>query len=391
MTPVQSERFLLRSVTLSPQSVDPLSWFIRPFLPVTFAIAMAVVGTAFVVGTIEDFDSPVHQFVAVALFALACLAIHRPAKPRLEPFLARHAVLPLALAWVGVSVSGLGASGSDGDISRWWGPMGVALVLAALAPFNSAVLLAGFGLLSTVVCSAVGVLAFGASADHGWPTLTTIVIASLAPLQATVATTLFSAFVVDRVLRWSALPIQGTLGGDQSLDFSQWNAERDELKLLSGRVLPFIEEVVDDGFVSHRDRTVAAELAREVRDELLKTVDRSWLESLASGHRLKVVDPDNRAVQLTLAQRGAVRSLIVAVQGSAALVPDTLSIELRETTDGGVAVGLSMRLDLPEGKRMMLLAPYYLTLQATVDDLVLDDRDGLSMRFRIPPPELNRD
>ena len=386
-----NEGFTLRSLTLSPQSVDPLSWFIRPFLPVTFAIAMVVVGTAFVIGTLQEFDSPVHQSFAVLCFALACLGIHRPAKPRLEPFLARHAVLPLALAWLGVSASGLGVSGSDGDITRWWAPMGVALVLAALAPFNSAVLLAGFGLLSTVVCSAVGVLAFGHSADSGWPMLTIVVIAALTPIQATVATVLFSSFVVDRVLRWSSLPIQATLGGNQSLDFSQWNAENDELKLLSDRVLPFIEQVADGGFVSLRDRTVAAELAREVRDELLKTVDRSWLESLASGHRLQVLDPDNRAVQMTLAQRGAVRSLIMAVLDSAALVPDTLSIELRDSADGGVAVGLSMRLDLPEGKRMMLLAPYYLTLQATVDDLVLDDRDLLSMRFRIPPPERNRD
>lgn len=385
------EGFPLRSLTLSPQSVDPLSWFIRPFLPVTFAIAMAVVGTAFVIGTLQEFASPVHQFFAVLCFALACLAIHRPAKPRLEPFLARHAVLPLALAWVGVSASGLGVSGSDGDITRWWAPIGVALVLAALAPFNSAVLLAWFGLLCTVVCSTVAVLAFGHSADSGWPMLTIVVIAALTPLQATVATVLFSSFVVDRVLRWSSLPIQATLGADQTLDFSQWNAESDELKLLSDRVLPFIEQVADGGFVSLRDRTVSAELAREVRDELLKTVDRSWLESLASGHRLKVLDPGNRAAQMTLAQRGAVRSLIMAVLDSEALVPDTLSIELRDSADGGVAVGLSMRLDLPEGKRMMLLAPYYLTLQATVDDLVLDDRDQLSMRFRIPPPERNRD
>jgi hypothetical protein len=385
------ERPLRRSLTLSPQAVDPLSWFIRPFLPVTFAIAMAVVGTGFALGTLTEFDSPAHQLGAVLCFVLACLSIHRPAKPRLEPFLVRHAVVPLALAWLGVSVSGIGVSGGGGDISRWWAPLGVALVLAALAPFSSAVVLVVFGLLSTAVCSVVGGLAFATPGSDGWPPLTTIVIAALAPLQATVATALFSAFIVDRVLRWSALPIRGTLGANQSLDFSQWNAERDELKLLSDRVLPFIERVADVGYVSLRDRTDAAELAREVRDELLRRVDRSWLDSLASGHRLTVVDPDNLAGRLTLAQRGAVRSLMVAVLGSAALVPDTLSIELRDSGDGGVAVGLRMRLNLPEGKRMMLLAPYYLTLQATVDDLEWDDRDQLSMRFRIPAPDKNRD
>jgi hypothetical protein len=266
----------------------------------------------------------------------------------------------------------------------------MALVLAALAPFSSAIALVVFGLLSTVVCSVVAVMAFYPSAD-GKSLVSTIVIAALVPVQATVATAMFSAFVVERVMRWSTLPIQAELSSNRALDFSQWNAPSDELKLLSDRVIPFLEQMANDGFIAARDRTVAAQLGREVRDALLNTVDRSWLDSLASEHGLKVIDPGNRAGRLTHAQRGAVRSLIVAVLDSAALVPDTMSIELRDSPEGGVAVGLSMRLDLPEGKRMMLLAPYYLTLRATVDDLTWDDRDELSMRFRIPPPERNQD
>jgi hypothetical protein len=266
----------------------------------------------------------------------------------------------------------------------------MALVLAALAPFNSAIILVVFGLLSTVVCSIVAVIAFYPSAD-GKSLFSIIVIAALVPVQATVATAMFSAFVVERVVRWSTLPIQAELSSNRALDFSQWNAASDELRLLSDRVIPFLEQMAHDGFIAARDRTLAAELGREVRDALLNTLDRSWLDSLASEHGLRVIDPGNRAGRLTQAQRGAVRSLIVAVLESAALVPDTLSIELRNSSEGGVAVGLTMRLDLPEGKRMMLLAPYYLTLRATVDDLTWDDRDELSMRFRIPAPDRNQD
>jgi len=386
---MRSEHSLLRSLTLSPHAVDPLSWFIRPFLPITFAIVMAGVGSVFVVATLPDFESPAHQSVALLCFVLACLSIHRPAKLRLGPFRWWHSVLPLALSWLGIAVSGLGVVGSEGEISRWWAPLGVALVLAALAPFNSAVVLAGAGLLGTIACAATGAVAF--AEDDTWPTMSIIVISALTPVQATAATVLFSAFIVDRALRWSSLPIEANLGPNNKLDFSQWNSERDELKLLSDRVLPFIEQVASDGFVSLNDRTVASGLAREVRDELLKTLDRSWLESLPAGHRLRVIDPGTLAGRLTLAQRGAVRSLLLAVLDSTALEPGTLSIELRDSADGGVAVGLSMRLNLPEGKRMMLLAPYYLTLQATVDDLEWDDRDQLSMRFRIPAPESNAD
>ena len=386
---MQSERFLSRSLTLSPHAVDPLSWFIRPFLPITFAVVMAAVGTVFVVATLPDFESPVHQSAALLCFVLACLTIHRPPRLRLGAFRWWHSLLPLALSWLGVAVSAWGASGSDGEIDRWWAPLGVALVLAALAPFNSAVVLVGVGLLGTAACALAGALAF--AEDDTWPTLSIVMISTLTPLQATAATVLFSAFIVDRALRWSSLPIQANLGPNKKLDFSQWNSERDELKLLSDRVLPFIEQVANDGFVSLHDRTVASGLAREVRDALLQTLDRSWLDTLPSDHRLRVIDPGILAGRLTLAQRGAVRSLLMAVLDSPALEPGTLSIELRDSADGGVAVGLSMRLNLPEGKRMMLLAPYYLTLQATVDDLEWDDHDQLSMRFRIPAPGRNSD
>src|SRR5690554_2037491 len=123
---MQSERFLSRSLTLSPHAVDPLSWFIRPFLPITFAVVMAAVGTVFVVATLPDFESPVHQSAALLCFVLACLTIHRPPRLRLGAFRWWHSLLPLALSWLGVAVSAWGASGSDakstGGGRRWESP-----------------------------------------------------------------------------------------------------------------------------------------------------------------------------------------------------------------------------------------------------------------------------
>ena len=63
----------------------------------------------------------------------------------------------------------------------------------------------------------------------------------------------------------------------------------------------------------------------------------------------------------------------------------TLLIELRAQPDGSTAVALSIDIDLPEGRRLVLLAPYYLTLKTTVADLTWDDGRNLLMRFRIPP------
>lgn len=378
-----SSRFI-SAMRRSPQEVDPLSWFTRPFLPVTFAIAMAITGSLFVLGTLPEEANPAFQLVAVVSFSLACLSVHPGPGPRLVAFRPRHAVIPLALCWLGLASSALGASSGVGDISRWWAPLGVIIILASLAPYSSAVMLGIYGALSTAVCCGVAVLAFAVAADTPWPMLTTFVMAALTPILATIAAALFSAYVVERVLRWSELPIQATLDDNPRLNFAKWNAEQGELKLLSDRVMPFIERIAHDGHVTARDRTDAAELAKEVRDALLDTVDRSWLDSLSTDHRLTVVDPSHLAPRLSRAQRGAVRSLILAVLESPDLAEDSLSIELRDSDGGNVAVALTMKLELPEGKRMMMLAPHYLTLQATVDELVMDQQDQLRLRFQIP-------
>ncbi len=378
------ERWLSPVVLQSPQSVDPLSWFTRPFLPVIFAIAVGAGGLVSLLDARGAGMTPAFHLLAVLSFVLACLSIHRRPAPRMTPFRPWHAIVPLLLAFLGVVISGAAVGPMLDDVTRWWAPLGVAVVLAALAPFTSAVMLLVYGVLGTAVCVTTALFTIDSSP---WPLTTTLIIVAVVPLQATVATALFSAFVVDRVLRWTALPIRGSLAPNASLSFAGWKADSDELKLLSDRVMPFIERVADDGIVTLKDRTVASELARQVRDALIKTVDRTWLDSLAAGHHLRVVDPDNRAGRITLAQRGAIRSLVLAVLDSPALVADTLMIELRDATDGDVAVALSMRLELPEGERLMMIAPYYLTLQATVDDLVWDDQDQLSMRFRIPAPK----
>jgi len=379
-----AKRWIPDVMLQSPQSVDALSWFTRPFLPVTFAVALGIGGAASIIAGGFDDLTPVFRALAVLCMVLACLSIHRRPGPRLLPFQPRHAIVPLALSYLGTVISAVAVAPTLDDLTHWWAPLGVAVVIAALAPFNSAVLIAAFGALGTVVCCVTAMFAFG---ESPWPVVTTIVIVAVVPLQGTVAAALFSAFLVERVSRWAALPIRGSLAPNPALGFAGWRSDSAELRLLSDRVMPFIEQIADDGFINTRDRTVAAELAREVRDALIKTVDQTWLDTLAEGHRLRVVDPDSRAGRITLAQRGAIRALLFAVLGSPALVPDTLAIEVRGGDDGDVAVALSMRLDLPEGERLMLLAPYYLTLQATVDDLEWDDQDQLSMRFRIPAPK----
>jgi hypothetical protein len=57
---------------------------------------------------------------------------------------------------------------------------------------------------------------------------------------------------------------------------------------------------------------------------------------------------------------------------------------LRRATDGATAVAVSMDQALPDGRRIMHLAPYYLTLRTAVEDLTIETERLLKLSFRIP-------
>ena len=112
--------------------------------------------------------------------------------------------------------------------------------------------------------------------------------------------------------------------------------------------------------------------------------NRSWLDSLALGGPIYVVDPDNRADSMNVAQRAALRGLLLAVMDDPATDNGSLFIELRGQPDGSTAVAMSIDIDLPEGRRVMMIAPYYLALQTTVNEISWDPVRDL-LRFRLPP------
>ena len=87
---------------------------------------------------------------------------------------------------------------------------------------------------------------------------------------------------------------------------------------------------------------------------------------------------------MSTAQRSALLGVLRAVtDGSAPAAP--LLIELRGEADGSTAVALSNDVTLPEGRRLTLLAPHYVSLRAAADDLEWEQGEKLRLRFRFPP------
>jgi len=124
--------------------------------------------------------------------------------------------------------------------------------------------------------------------------------------------------------------------------------------------------------VTDADRALAGQLARRLRDDLVTQANQTWLDSIASDTRLVVIDPERRANRMSASQQTVLRALLRAVLDTPGVDSGSLLIELRGRPDGATAVALSIDVDLPEGRRIMHLAPHYLTLRTVVDDLLWD-------------------
>ena len=369
---------------VTPQQIDPLSWFTRPLVPVAFAGLAALIGLATTVIQWRLADEPWLDVLAIALIASACVLIQiwtRPLRPMFGP---RQALVPLALTVAGLALSTVSAIDSATLVQYWWASIGVGCVIAALGPFSTVrqILVYGSGL--TAVTAACGYVAF-APVSTVWPSLSVTLIASCAGVVATVATATFCYVVVSRTqaLLRGAGTVPPASPGEQASDELARRVERRTLARLGNRVAPFLEHVAEAGEVTAADRALAGQLARQLRSDLVSQVNRTWLDSIALFGRIYVVDPDKRADRMNPAQRTALRALLLSVTNNPGAAVGSLFIELRGEPDGSTAVALSLDFSLPEGRRAMLLAPYYLTLQTTVDSLTWDPSRDL-LQFQLP-------
>jgi hypothetical protein len=148
----------------------------------------------------------------------------------------------------------------------------------------------------------------------------------------------------------------------------------------------FLARIADAGVVTDGDRAEAQAIALQLRSTLVTAATRSWLDVVADSSGLAVVDPDGLADWMDASQRTALRGLLAAVVDNPVVDKRSLRIELRGQEDGSVAVAVRLDVDLPEGRRVMMLAPYYLTLKTTVDDLSWADGRQMLFRFQIQKP-----
>ncbi len=217
-----------------------------------------------------------------------------------------------------------------------------------------------------------------------WGPIATVLIIASPLVSGIAATSGFSLAVVARTLPLIERRTQAMLSLDAPQGERNEELERERLARLIARAAPFLEGVATSGEVTPADRTLAGQLARRLRDDLVTQSDVSWLDSVAQD-RLVVVDPDRQAGRMRSSQRTALRALIRAILATPGTDAGSLLVELRAHPDGTTAVGVSLDFELPEGRRIMHLAPYYLALRGSVDDLEWSDDRFLRVTFNLPP------
>lgn len=374
--------FERRFWSLSAQEVDPLSWFTGSLVPLVFAALNLVYGVAFAVATWGASRHPVLQIVGVLLCAGACVLIHVLTRPMRRRIGWVGASAALGIAVVGFALSAIGYAGADLAIELWWAPFGLALAIGSLGPYLPARALLLLGTAAAVVSVPFAWLVLREHPLPWGPISTALIIASPI-ISGIVALSAFSVAVVSRIVPLIEKRSQSLLSLDAPRVASNEAAERERLALLISRAAPFIEEVARAGVVTPADRTLAGQLARRLRDDLVTQSNLSWLDSVAR-ERLVVVDPDHQAGRMRASQRTALRALIRAILDTPGTDAGSLLVELRAHPDGSTVVGVSLDFELPEGRRIMHLAPYYLALRGSVDDLRWSDDRFLRVTFNLP-------
>jgi hypothetical protein len=369
----------------SPQDVDPVSWFTGPRMPILFSIAGVLQGIAITLLNWSAWSSVVLQFIAMPFFLGAGWLTARSGQPNRPRFTFRDAAGILALACTGLVISAVGTYGGTLPAAQWWPGIALGATLVSLAPYCSArkQLICAWPL--AVFVGAVGVIAFSATPEY-WP-LPGLILLIIGPIGiGAIAGIVFSYTVVSRTLAMldTAAGTEEFYASAEPVDDEQWRAT---IARVSARVAPFLERVATAGRIEAEDRAFAAQIARRLRTELVSETTKSWLDRVASDTGMIVSDPERLADRMNESQRTALRSLLVGAFDSSVVDRHTLLIELRGQSDGSTAVALSIDIDLPEGRRLVLLAPHYLTLKTTVADLSWDDGRSLLLRFSIPPTE----
>ncbi|MGY6498253.1 MAG: hypothetical protein ACXIUP_08500 [Microcella sp.] len=365
---------------VSPWSTDPISWVTTAAIPLT-ATAVAVVYSVVDVTVVPPRGGAL-QWLGIVCLAAAGLVVHLRTRPPRGVLGAPEITAVLGLLTAAALCSAVDFRGAAFSLPLWWVPFGISLVLVAMAPYVRAGAIAALALALVVV---VAVIAFTLVVpdDPSWPPVTTAIIVVTPVVAGGTVSAVLSGSIVRRLVRWSErpLPVAPAIGPEGIDDRALVRAVDDDISEQLSAAVTFLRTIAHSGEVTDEDAREARSLSLELRARLIADASATWLERVVRGHPVKLDDPDRLADRLSVSQRTALRAMIDALLAHPESGFVSARIALRASDSGDVAVAMRINTTLPEGRRVSFLAPYYVSLSATVRDIQWRDGASLNVEF----------
>lgn len=370
----------------SPRDVDLLSWFTSPMVPLVFGGIATSFGIVITILISDNSWRLLLGMVALAVWVIAFWTVAYLVSPLRLRGPNIISVVPISIGWIALLISFASQWQSTVPFELRWTPIGLGMLIATLAPYLSALRILVVGSVSSLVTMTLTFLSLTVEPHPSyWPPLVAVLLGGALILVATAGSMVFSYQVVARTLAWATSGMGPTVSSGVLGEAAKRRILHQELASVSERTLPLLTRVTETGKVTPADREEAAALAESLRAELVERSNRSWLESLTRRMNLTVIDRERLAEQMDPTQRSALLGLLTAATDEFATATARLVIELRSEADGATAVAISADVALPEGRRVTLLAPYYVSLVASVDHVEWQSGEKLRLSFRVPP------
>ncbi|MGY4859428.1 hypothetical protein [Cryobacterium sp. AP23] len=328
--------------TATQQRLDPLgtlaAWPLAP------AIGAVVLGYA-VIATVLQVDQvqhPVLATLALVAMAAAVATLIYATGPARSPFGARLHLLVLAAALLAYLLEALSKWGGNELVQDDFGPIGIGLLLLAMAPYRPWRHIALSGAVASAVAVAITLPQAG-TFRIDVPVAVYAIVAVTQILAPAAAGAAYSRRIVRSILTWQTDARRTIVARTEEArgQLARAVVEQQVTQLKAG-VIPFLSQVLEKGAVTALDIAQAGQLAADVRRSLVAEVDRTWLDSVISRERaalaergtaglLVVADPEHRATVFGAEQRAATAALLGALCAATGFDPHTLVVQITGT------------------------------------------------------------
>lgn len=364
--------------------VAPVAIFLL-FGAFLYAVFMTVRGEA-------EISNPVFAVLALALLAIAGAIVIYGSNPTRAPLTARTHAAAHTIAMLAILCEAVGQWGTNMYIRDDWGPVTLGILLVALGPYRPAKEIAGAGMLSAVTIGVITYFETPSLVTSG-PLLSCVAVAVTPMLALCFSAAMFSDGVVKSIERWQKRAKAASVSLVRELrEGIARSVQQDRITILNRDVLPFFTDVLARDTLTTADRDRARMIADAIRQVMVEEVDRSWLESLLEytavertnrpgAARIIVNDPHRVASVMTVAQRTAIRALLVAFITIPGFSRDHLRIVLSRHGDRNQGV-ITARVPVSDHVMRSTFAPFLAVMRAVFITLEVDFvQPELALRF----------